>query len=112
MKRCELRAELAHCMPVAGLVVALGADKHRAQARFGEEGLGREVRPARGVSPRVQRGFPVSPCEETGLLGPLVSEHFPGSFTTLSCNVIPQPANSCSPVMAHLERGSAKCARP
>lgn len=112
MKRCELRAELAHCMLVAGLVVALGADKHRAQARFKEEGLGREVRPARGVSPRVQRGFPVWPCEEIGLLGSLVSKHLHCSFTTLSCKAIPQPANSCYPMMAHLERRSAKCTRP
>lgn len=99
-------------MPVAGLVVALRADKHRAQARFVEEGLGREVRAARGVSPRVQRGTLVSQCDKTGPLGPLVPKHVLGSFTTLSCNVILRSAKSCSPMMAHLEPGSAKCARP
>lgn len=55
--------------PVAGLAVALRADKHRAQARFVEEGLGREVRAARGGSPRVQPGSLVSVFDETGQLG-------------------------------------------
>lgn len=41
---------------VEELAVALRADKHRAQARFGEEGLGRGVRAARRISPRVQPG--------------------------------------------------------
>lgn len=67
-------------MPVEGLAVALIADKHRAQARFVEEGLGREVRSARRVSPRVQRGSLVSLCDETEPLGPLGPKHSTGSL--------------------------------
>lgn len=62
-------------MPVAGLAVALRADKHRAQARFVEEGLGREVRAARGVSPRVQLDSLVSVFHKTGQPGPFGLKH-------------------------------------
>lgn len=49
--------------------MALRADRHRAQARVVEEGLGREVRAARGISPRVQPGSLVSVFDLTGQLG-------------------------------------------
>lgn len=68
-------------MPVEGLAVALRADKHRAQARFVEEGLGRQVRSARRGSPRVQRGSLVSLCDETEPLGSLGPKHSPGSLS-------------------------------
>lgn len=64
-------------MAVAGLAVALRADKHRAQARFVEEGLGREVRAARGVSPRVQLDYLVSAFYKTVQPGPFGPKHFP-----------------------------------
>lgn len=65
---------------VAELAVALTVQRRRAQARFVVEGLGRGVRAARGVSPRVQPGSPASVLDEIGQLGPVGSsaKHFAG----------------------------------
>ncbi|KAG8007510.1 Eukaryotic translation initiation factor 4B, partial [Nibea albiflora] len=94
-------------MPVAGLAVALRADKHRAQARFVEEGLGRGVRAARGVSPRVQSGSLVSVFDETGqlgLLGRIINTSLAASQVRA---VVLSGRPRLSPVMAHLDPGAA-----
>lgn len=80
-------------MPVEGLAVALRADKHRAQARFVEEGLGRRVRSARRLSPRVQRGSLVSLCDETEPLGSVGSQTLPWQLKSQLLSVVfPPPA--------------------